>query len=247
MRGLGRLVWTEFKLTLRDPMVVFWSIGFPALWLLLMTVVIGVPIPGFRYEGMGFASFVFPASLSLVILSSSFVGVPLTLTTYRETAVLRRLRVTPVRTLTLALGFSLSQLAFVVVGILIVSVIGVVFLGVRIAGSPAVFAAVTLAGIVTFLALGSAVGSVAASVRSANVIIWTAFTPMLLLSELFLPTSLLPAWLRPIARALPLTALNTLLRDIVYGAPLADLWRLAVLAGWIVAAAITTARWFRWE
>jgi ABC-2 type transport system permease protein len=70
---------------------------------------------------------------------------------------------------------------------------------------------------------------------------------MLLLSELFLPISLLPTWLQPVARVLPLTPVVTLLRDIVYGLPAGDLWRLAILAGWTVTAAFVTARFFRWE
>ena len=70
---------------------------------------------------------------------------------------------------------------------------------------------------------------------------------MLLLSELFMPMSILPAWLQPIAKALPLTPINTILRDIVYGVPLEDLWRLGVMAGWIVIAGIITVRFFRWE
>jgi hypothetical protein len=67
------------------------------------------------------------------------------------------------------------------------------------------------------------------------------------LSEQFSPLSILPAWLQPVACALPLAPLNTLLRDIVYGVPVEDLWRLGVLGGWIVVATILTVRFFRWE
>jgi len=92
-----------------------------------------------------------------------------------------------------------------------------------------------------------AVGSAARTSRTANIIIWAAFTPMLMLSELFLPISILPAWLQPVARALPLTPVNTLLRDIVYGGALDDLWRFGVLAAWTVAASVVTVRFFKWE
>jgi len=247
MRGLRQLTWSEFKLNLRDPMMVFWSLAFPTLWLVLMAAVIPGPIPGFRYEGLNNASFFLPAAISLVILCASFIGVPLALTTYRETAVLRRLRVTPVKTLTLALSFSISQFAFVVVGILILLVIGKIFFDIQVIGSWAAFIGVTFFGMITFLAIGSAIGSITQSFRAANIIIWTVFTPMLLLSELFMPISILPTWLQPIAKALPLTPINTILRDIVYGVPLEDLWRLGVLAGWVVVAIIITVRFFRWE
>jgi ABC-2 type transport system permease protein len=100
---------------------------------------------------------------------------------------------------------------------------------------------------ITFLAIGSAIGSIAPSFRAVNIIIWTIFTPMLMLSELFLPIAILPAWLQPLAKALPLTPINTMLRDIVYGVPLENLWRLSLLAGWAIVASIITVRFFRWE
>ena len=71
--------------------------------------------------------------------------------------------------------------------------------------------------------------------------------PMLLLSELFFPIALLPTWLQPIAKVLPLTPIITLLRDIVFGVELQDLWRLGILTAWLVAAIITTVVFFRWE
>jgi len=247
MRGLRQLTWNEFKLNLRDPMMVFWSLAFPTLWLVLMVAVIPERIPGFNYEGLNDASFFLPAGISLVILCTSFIGVPLTLTTYRETAVLRRLQVTPVKTSTLTLSFSISQFAFVVVGILVLFAVGRIFFNIQVLGSWAAFIGVTFLGMVTFLAIGSAIGSITRSFRAANIIIWTVFMPMIMLSELFMPISILPAWLQPIAKALPLTPISTMLRDIVFGVPLEDLWRLGVLGGWAAVASIIMVRFFRWE
>ncbi len=247
MRGLAQLAWTEFKLNLRDPLMTFWSIAFPFLWLILMVAIIPGPIPGFSYPGLNKGSFYIPGSIGIVILSSSFVGIPLTLTTYRETAVLRRFRVTPVKISTLALGFSISQFAFIIVGIVALFVIGKIFFDFQVFGSWAALIGVIFFGMITFQAIGSAIGSIAGSSRSANIMIWTMFMPMMILSELFMPLSILPAWLQPIAKALPLTPINTLLRDIVYGVPLDDLWRLGVMAGWLVLSSIITVRFFRWE
>jgi ABC-2 type transport system permease protein len=240
MRGLKQFTWTEFILNLRDPMMVFWSLAFPTLWLLLMVVIIP-SIPGFVHEELSKANSYLPSAICLVILCASFIGVPMTLTNYRESAVLKRLRVTPVKILTLVTSFSISQFAFIAVGIIILLVIGIIFFNVQVMGSWLAFVGVTFFGMITFLAIGSAIGSIARSFRTANIIIWTAFTPMLMLSELFLPISILPAWLQPIARSLPLTALNTILKDIVYGLPV------GVLAGWSVVAIFITVRFFHWE
>jgi ABC-2 type transport system permease protein len=246
MRGLKQFAWTEFKLNLRDPLLVFWSLAFPTLWLLLMVIIVPA-IPGFVREGLSKASSYLPSAISLVILSASFIGVPMTLTNYRETAVLKRFRVTPVKILTLVSSFSISQFAFVAVGIIILLVIGMLFFNVQVMGSWLAFIGMIFFGMFTFLAIGSAIGSIARSFRTANIIIWTAFTPMLIISDLFMPIALLPTWLQPIARSLPLAVLNTVLKDIIYGVPVGDLWRLGVLAGWLVVAIFITVRFFRWE
>ncbi len=247
MRSLLQLAWTEFKLNLRDPMMVFWSLAFPALWLVFNAVIFRQPIPGSGYAGLNYASFLLPGAIGIVILSASFIGVPMTMTTYRETGVLKRLRATPVKISTLALSYSISNLVFVIAGVFLLFVVGRIFFDIQVLGSWAAFAGMTFFGMITFLAIGSAIGSIAPSFRAASIIIWSLFTPLLMLSELFLPIAILPAWLQPIARVLPLTPLNTMLRDIVYGVPIEDLWRLGLLAGWAIFASIITIRFFRWE
>lgn len=135
MRGLLQPAWTEFKINLRDPMGVFWSLAFPALWFVFNAVVFTEPIPGSGYEGLNYASFLLPGSTGLVVLSASFIGVPMIMTTYRETGVLKRLRVTPVKTSTLALSFSISNMVSVAAGISILFVVGKFLLRIQVLGS----------------------------------------------------------------------------------------------------------------
>lgn len=247
MRGLWPLTWSELKLNLRDPMMVFWSIAFPALWMGLFGSIFGEPMPGFGYEGLSYANFLLPGGIGIVVVASAFIGIPITLTTYRETGVLKRLRVTPLRTSTLALGVTISQFLFITLGILVLFVVGTIFFDVQVLGSWAALVGITILGMLTFLALGSAIGSVVGSWRAASIVTQTFFIPMLFLSNLFMPIDIFPGWLQPICRALPLTPMNILLRDIVYGAPLDELWRLGVMAGWLVVGIIITVRFFRWE
>ena len=54
---------------------------------------------------------------------------------------------------------------------------------------------------------------------------------MLFLADVFLPITMLPDWLQPIARALPLTPLSTLLRDTIFGVHLDDLCVFGLMAG----------------
>ena len=247
MRGLWPLTWSEFRLNLRDPMMVFWTIAFPALWVVLFGSIFSEPMPGFDYEGLSNANFLLPGGIGIVIVASAFIGIPITLTTYRETGVLKRLRVTPLRTSTLALGITISQFLFITLGIIVLFVVGFIFFDIQVLGSWAALIGITVFGMLTFLALGSAIGSAVGSWRAASIVTWIFFMPMLFLSNLFMPIDIFPGWLQPICRALPLTPMNILLRDIVYGFPLDELWQLGVMAGWLVVGIIITVRFFRWE
>jgi len=247
LRGLWQLALAEFRLNLREPAMLFWAIAFPALWMGFFGAIFNEPMPGSGYEGLNQANYLLPGGIGIVICSSAFIGMSITLTTYRETGVLKRLRVTPLKTSTLALGFTLSQFVLIVLGIVVLFAIGKIAFDVKVLGSWAALIGMTIFGMIAFLALGCAIGSVARSPRAANVITMLIYMPMIFLSEMFLPISWFPAGLQPICKALPLTPVITILRDIVYGVPLGDLWRLAVLAGWLVVGGIITVRFFRWE
>jgi ABC-2 type transport system permease protein len=247
MRGLWPFTWNEFRLNLRDPMMAFWSIAFPALWVGLFGSIFSEPMPGFDYEGLNYANFLLPGGIGIVVVASAFIGMPITLTTYRETGVLKRLRVTPLRTSTLALGVTISQFLFMTLGIIVLFAAGIIFFRVQVLGSWAALIGITVLGMLTFLALGSAIGSVVGSWRAASIVTQIFFIPMLFLSNMFMPIDIFPGWLQPVCRVLPLTPMNILLRDIVYGVPLDELWQLGILAGWLVAGVIITVRFFRWE
>lgn len=247
LRGLWQFALSEFKINLREPAMLFWAIAFPALWMGLFGAIFSEPMPGFEYEGLNYANFLFSGGIGLVILASAFIGMSTTLATYRETGVLKRLRVTPLKTSTLTLGFTLSQIIFIALGVIVLFVIGKIFFNVQVLGSWAALIGVTIFGMVTFLALGSAIGSVAKSPRVANVISMIIFMPMIFLSDMFMPISIFPSGLQPICKALPLTPLNKVLRDIVYGVPLDGLWQLGIMAGWLIFGIVITLKFFKWE
>ena len=245
-KGLWQLALTEFKLNLREPDMLFWALAFPSLWMGLFGAIFNKPVD---YHGMSLnqANFLLPGGMGIVICASAFIGMSVTLAGYRESGVLKRLRVTPLRTSTLALGFALSQLIFITLGIVVLFIVGKAGFDVRVLGSWAALVGMVIFGMVTFLAFGGAIGSIAGSPRTANVISMIVFMPMIFLSEMFIPISEFPSGLQPLCKALPLTPLNTVLRDIVYGVPVDNLWRLGVMAGWLVLGMIIFLKAFRWE
>lgn len=247
LSGLWQLAWTEFKLNLREPEMLFWAIAFPALWMGFFGAIFDEPMPGSGYEVLNYATFLLPGAIGVVICASAFIGMSVTLSTYRESGVLKRLRVTPLKTSTLGLGFALSQLIFIALGVIVLFIVGKAAFDVKVLGSWAALIGIMILGMATFLALGAAIGSLARSPRAATIFTMIIFMPMIFLSELWMPISMFPTWLQPICHALPLTPLNTLARDIVFGVEMADLWRFGIMAGWILLGSLLTIRFFRWE
>jgi ABC-2 type transport system permease protein len=172
-RGLWQLSWTEFKLNLREPELLFWAIAFPVIWMGLFGAIFNEPMPGSGYHGLNQANFLLPGGIGLVICASAFIGMSTTLATYREQGVLKRLRITPLKTPTLALGFALSQFIFIGIGIVVLFAVGKIGFDVKVLGSWAALLGTSILGIFTFLALGGAIGGVARSPRAASVITMT--------------------------------------------------------------------------
>ena len=120
---------------------------------------------------------------------------------------------------------------------------------VHIEGSLLAVAGLVLLGALTFVAIGYLVASLARTVESANGITTAVNFPMMFLSGIFFPLALLPAFLTPVVRALPLTYLADALRQVAVGSvpEFPMMVDLAVLAGWAVVCALLSARFFKWE
>src|SRR5215467_3085964 len=120
--SLARLTLTEFKLALREPMLVFWTFAFP----LGLLIVFGL-IPAFKqthagYHGLTVLEIYVPVLILMMLALFSFFMMPTTLATYRQQGILRRLRTTPAgpaRVLAAQLLVTLGSEAVMVAAILL--------------------------------------------------------------------------------------------------------------------------------
>ncbi len=73
--------------------------------------------------------------------------------------------------------------------------------------------------------------------------------PMMFLSGIFFPLSMMPSFMKPVTSAMPLTYLGDALRQVmVNGTAFVPLSvDIAVLTGWLVACLAISARFFRWQ
>ena len=235
---------TEWKLFLREPVLVFWGVAFPAVLLCVMGLASSGPD-----KDLGGLSLVQTYTPIVVVFTLAVLGVnglPPALATYRERGVLRRLATTPVGpapVLRAQVGvFSGVALAGVV---LLIIVAGAAF-GVHVPRAPIAFVlAVALTGAALF-ALGAFIGSVAPGARVANGLGALVFFPLMFFAGLWIPRPLMGDTLRHVSDFTPLGAAGQSIQDAMAGQwPAAQ--HLLVLAAYAVIFTVAAIRVFRWE
>jgi ABC-2 type transport system permease protein len=237
-----RIGWRQYRLERRmfwrNPSAAFFNFLLPLLFLALF---------GALYAGdQDNLDILVPGIAGMSIVSTTFVAIAHNLVFLREQDVLKRLRGTPMPTgayLGALAGHAVTNAA---VQLAIVVVAGRVAFG---TGWPeswpalAVFAAV---GVTCFALLGVALAHAIPNFDSAAAYVNAAFLPLIAISGVFYDPDAVPAFLRDIAEALPLTHLiDGLSGALVSGS--VHWGDLVVVALWTAAGGALAVRGFRWE
>ena len=96
MKSMFKMTWMEAKLFLREPIGAFFTLVFPLMMLFLFGSIYG-NTPSEYFNGLGTVDVSVPAYTAMIIATTGLVGLTITIASYRETGVLRRLRATPIR------------------------------------------------------------------------------------------------------------------------------------------------------
>jgi ABC-2 type transport system permease protein len=194
------------------------------------------------------AAYYVPSILAMALMQLGiFSAIPLV--EQRTKKILKRLSATPLRRWNLVGSNILMRLTIAVLQAVLIIGIGVAVLGVTIVGSILAVAGFVILGAVTFISIGYVIASFARTEEAANGMTSVVQFPLMFLSGIFFPIALMPAFLQPVAALLPLTYLADALRQVMAGGvPYAPLWADAlILAVWLVASFLVSARYFRWE
>ena len=247
MRSFQKLTSITFLLYLREPVAAFFTLAFPPLLVLLFGAMYGNK-PVAMFGGYGTMDVSMPAYTALILGTVGFMGVPITISGYRESGVLRRFRASALRPLTFIMSDVTANLVMTLLGMLGLVLVGWLLYRVRFEGQViSLIPAVVFCGLSMF-SIGYLIASVAPSARSAQVIGMVIFYPMMFLSGAGIPLEILPASIQRISNFLPLTYVVSLLRGLWFGGTWDEyLMEVAVLTGVLVVCTALAARFFRWE
>lgn len=247
MKSLLKMTWMEAKLFLREPASAFFTLVFPLIYLFMYGLISGnAPTP--MYGGRGTIDAAIPSLTAVIISMAGLMSTTITMATYREKGILRRLGTTPVSPLVVLAAQVIVVFAMTCLGMLLLIAAGMLFYHVRFDGNAfSLLAGFTLCSL-SFFGIGFILAGITRTVRSAWVAAMVLLYPMLFLSGAFFSVKLLPAAVQKVSAFMPLTYVVNLLSGLWMGESWGQhLLDVGVLLGMLVLGVVISARTFRWE
>jgi ABC-2 type transport system permease protein len=217
----------------------------------------GVTTPAYRLtsqqvedESLQVIQYFTPGLLAWAVATGAMFGAALTLVTWRQKRILRRLRLSPVNTATIAtarVGVSIA-IAFVQAAIFIG--VGLLpFFGLQLSGYWWMAIPLVALGTLAFLSLGLLAGAFAKTAEAAGAIANIIVLPMAFLSGAFFPLEGAPQWLQTVSQAMPMRHLVDAMLDVMVRGqpPGAVLPQIGILAAFTAVVSVIAVALFKWD
>ena len=200
--------------------------------------------PGARY-----VDFLVPGLIGMNLMGSGLWGLGFTVVIARSRKLLKRFAATPMKRSHYLLSFILSRLVFLVLEVGAVVIFAVLAFGFTVRGSWLSLALAIVLGGFTFSGIGLLVAARPTTIEGVSGLMNFIMLPMWLLSGTFFSSERFPQVLQPFIKALPLTALNDVLRAVMNeGASLSSNWiPIAILLAWCLLSFVVALKIFRWQ
>jgi ABC-2 type transport system permease protein len=209
----------------------------------LPTAAVASTEPGSRY-----IDFLIPGLLGMNLMNAAMWGIGFALVDMRQRKLLKRFVATPMRRSDFLLALTGSRLILMLIEVALLLGFGVLAFHKRVLGSLLTIVLIGAVGAISFGGVGLLTASRAQKIESVSGLINLVMMPMWIFSGVFFSYERFPALTQPFIKALPLTALNDALREVILqGSPLASqAGHLLILALWGGISFVLAVRWFRW-
>jgi ABC-2 type transport system permease protein len=196
-----------------------------------------------------YIDYLVPGILGMTMMFNGVFSLATVMTSMRQKGVLRRLKVTPVAKSAILAAMILTRMFILFISMGLILAIGIFGFGVQIQGNPALLVGIIVLGALSFTTFGFAVSAYARTVESAEALANVITMPMMFLGDVFLPVALMPSYIQPFAKALPLRYLTDALRQVaIDGGGIFDVVvSLGAVIGWGLVGFVIAVRLFKWE
>jgi ABC-2 type transport system permease protein len=193
--------------------------------------------------------YIAPGILGWAIAMGAVFGAGLPLVQWRQSKLLRRIRLSPTSTAALIGSRTVVTVAVALVQTVIFLGVGVLVFGLTLTNYWWMAIPLVIAAALAFMTVGLVVGAVSKSPEGASGLANLIIMPMAFLSGSFIPLDGAPPWMSGVAKILPLGHLNQGMLDVMVrgDGPAAVLQPLGVLLAFGVVFGLVAIRLFRWE
>jgi len=237
--------WRQYRLERRmfwrNPSAAFFNFLLPLLFLTGG----GIILSGSQHD----LNRLIPAIAGMSVMSTTFTALAYNIVFLRERGVLKRIRGTPLPTVSYFGGVAANAVTNTALQIAIIVLAGRAFFGIGWPSQWGSLIAFLLVGVVCFAALGVAFAHVIPNFESTAAYVNAVFLPVVFISFYVFDSKSAPGFLKSIADALPLKPLiEGLSGAIVTGSSLSsNLDALAVIGLWGIFGLYFAVRGFSWE
>lgn len=199
-----------------------------------------------------YIDFFLPGMIGFALIGSAVFGIAFLFYSLRETLVLKRMYSTPIKKEYIILGESISKVIFNLLTVVVLIAFGHYVYGFYLAQGWITFVnmlILSFIALLVFMGFGFFISGISKNQNVIPIYANLFMFPQYFLSGTFFPRSALPAFLQPILKFLPLTAVNDAMRNVAFeGASLASCWeQIVILLVWGIVVYIITAKTFRWD
>jgi ABC-2 type transport system permease protein len=200
-------------------------------------------------QGSRYIDFLVPGLLGMNLMGTGMWSIGFATVNARLRKLLKRFVATPMSKVHYLVSQFLARLVFLILEVTAVMIFAWLVFGVTIRGSIFNFALVCLSGGIAFAALGILIASRARTIEAVSGLMNVVMMPMWICSGVFFSYERFPDAIKPIIRALPLTALTDALRAVMNDAAgiVALAPQLLNLLAWAVISSIVGLKIFRWQ
>lgn len=248
LRGLLKLTWLEIKIFIREPMGFIGAVAIPVLVMLVLARSYGPGVQPASATSRNAFSVDAPIFAALLIVFSAVLSLVTIISIYREGGILKRLRATPLSSVTILSAQVLVKLLLTALTLALMAIAGRRYYPLAFDVRIASFAVALLVSTVSILSLGFVIASLVPTARFAQPIGAAILYPMVAVCGLFIPVEALPPALQAVARVVPVTYAVSLMKGALRGDSwTAHLGDVAALALATAACLVVSSRVFRWE
>ena len=241
LRNEQRLYWRSHELA-------FFTFLFPVLIFVLLGSVYGndkIKSEG----GIKGSHYLLAGMLGYGVASTAFAGLAIILVIRRESAVMKRLRGTPLPAWAYVAAMLISAIFVFAIEVVILLVLANTLFDVPFPSHIFSLVLALLLGGLAFAAMGIGLTTVIRSAEGSSAVVNAVYLPMAFIAGSFWSPHAYPRFLEVIADVLPLTYFIRMTRDILLRD--AQIWNegtaVAVIAAWGALGLLFAVRRFRWE